>query len=143
MENKHVIFFGAGASVTSGYPVADKLTILIADPRFFVRRLSKASDRDGEKASHEQMIKALVFKHLTASFSRASRLLRAGNFRTMDELSDLAFGGEHAAQIRELKKLMRLALALTNPDQSAYPTSDYRHFIQALFRRDATIRNDV
>jgi hypothetical protein len=61
----------------------------------------------------------------------------------MDELSNLALGGKHAGEIRNLKKLMRLVFALNNPDVSHWAKSDYRAFIQALFERSNELREEI
>ncbi len=142
---KHVVFLGAGASVTSGYPLANELTLLMSNPDTFKERLRDLMTAEGDFESVERGFHtdSIITRHL--ALSEAAKLLRSGDFATMDELSkDAVMGGRHADKVYDLKKLMRLVLSFHNPDVSNYGASDYRALIQKLFhagplRQDTSI----
>jgi hypothetical protein len=136
---KHVIFLGAGASKTSGYPLANDLTLLMCDIRTFKNELRKVLARENGK--HVEFAENSVITKFH-ELSSAAKILRDGDFVTMDELSNLALGGAHAGKILDLKRLMRLVFSLNNPDIYHFATSDYRPLIQKLFT-DAELREDV
>jgi hypothetical protein len=136
---KHVVFLGAGASASSGYPVANHLTLLMCDPPTFRKALYGVLQREGDGGKGFD-VNSVISQY--QSLSEAAKLLRFGDFTTMDELSKHALGTEHAKVIRDLKKLMRLVLALDNPDLYHYGTSDYRRLVQKLFVGNS-LREDV
>jgi hypothetical protein len=113
-KSKHVIFLGAGASASSGYPMANRLTLLMADRRTLFEEIVRCSKDFGEVWEAAWFRKSAITIYLD-SFNAATAALRDGAFATMDELSRLSVGGEHAANIRMLKKLMRYVFAMYNP----------------------------
>jgi hypothetical protein len=135
---RHVIFLGAGASKTSGYPLANELTLLMCDPLSFRKGLRNALQRDGDDGRGFE-VNSVITQYQS---SEAAKLLRAGDFATMDELSKHALGPEHSKTVRDLKKLMRLVLAFENPETYHYGTSDYRRMVQKLFIGNS-LRKDI
>src|SRR5580765_391890 len=91
--NKHVIFLGAGASKSSGYPLANELTLLMCDRRTFIEELRRVFSNDG--GDHLQFADNSVITQYH-QLSEAAKILRNGDFATMDELSKLAVAGPHA-----------------------------------------------
>jgi hypothetical protein len=142
---KHVLILGAGASITSGYPDANWLTVLMCDAPTFLNELYKRiKDEEGEEAAKTwtQSTNSPIRSYYN-SFRETVALLRSGDFATMDELSNLATGGNRSGEISKLKKLMRFVFALNNPDFSHWPKSDYRALIHKLFERKSQLREDV
>ena len=112
----------------------------MCDAPSFRRALRDALQRDGDGGRGFEL-NSVITQYQS---SEAAKLLRAGDFATMDELSKHALGAEHAKTIRDLKKLMRLVMAFDNPEVHYYGTSDYRRLIQKLFvgnslRRDVSV----
>jgi hypothetical protein len=139
---KHVIIMGAGASVTSGYPDANQLTVLMCDWQMFFKEFAVRLRAEGVENT-EEWVRRSTIRNYYDSFQPTVQLLRNGDFATMDELSNLAFGGRHAGEIAKLKKLMRFIFALNNPEISHWAHSDYRAFIHALFERKSRLREDI
>jgi hypothetical protein len=139
---KHVVILGAGASITSGYPDANKLTVLMCDSlSFFNEFIARATAEGVEKP--DRWLQASTVRQYYDSFKETVSLLKRGDFATMDELSNMVAGGQNSDQIQTLKKLMRFVFALNNPEISHWPQSDYRAFIQALFLRKNLLRDDI
>ena len=108
---------------------------------FFDEFVSRAT-AEGEMSARDWARQSPIRTYYD-SFAQTVRLLRSGDFATMDELSNLATGGQHSGEILKLKTLMRFVLALTNPELSHWPKSDYRSLIHALFQGKSQIREDV
>lgn len=140
---KHVIFLGAGASVTSGYPDANRLAVLMCDTWTFTRELVSRLEAEGEQNAKQYILGKSTIRTYYDSFRKSAQLLRHGDFATMDELSNLAKGGQLASEIQNLKKLMRFVFALNNPDLTHWANSDYRAFIQAIFDGRGEPREDI
>jgi hypothetical protein len=140
---KHVIFLGAGASVTSGYPDANRLSVLMCDRWTFFREIANRFQAEGEEHAQQFVYGKSALSTYYKSFQKSVQLLRDGDFATMDELSNLARGGRHSSEIQNLKKLMRFVFALNNPDFTYWARSDYRALIQALFERGSELRSDI
>src|ERR1017187_4604615 len=139
---KHVIILGAGASVTSGYPDANRLTVLMCDRQTFLNELVARPAAEGEDKTSEWVHNSKI-RDYYQSFNETVQLLRAGDFATMDELSSLAVGGHRAPEISKLKKLMRFVFALNNPEVTHWPKSDYRALINVLFNRTSQLKEDI
>jgi len=139
---KHVIILGAGASITSGYPDANWLTVLMCDRQTFFNEFISRAKTEGEQNPERWLENSTVRKYYD-SFNQTVQLLRSGDFATMDELSNLVMGGQHSSEILKLKKLMRFVFALNNPDLTHWPKSDYRALIHALFERKSQLRDDI
>jgi len=138
--NRHVIFLGAGASVSSGYPLANDLTLMMCDAPTFHQKLLEALLTEGHRT--KELERNNSYANFVAN-NQAAALLRSTEFSTMDELSKHVVGGKHAHSVRELKKLMRFMLALHNPNATHWSLSDYRYLIQKLFAEGSLLRKDV
>ena len=141
-KGKHVIFLGAGASASSGYPMANRLTLLMSDRKTLIQEILRCSRDSGEEWRADWFHDSAVTRYLD-SFNSATIPLRNGAFATMDELSHLSVGGEHAANIRMLKKLMRYVFALYNPHIHELAKTDYRPLIQAILGHSSRLREDI
>jgi hypothetical protein len=132
---KHVIFLGAGASKTSGYPLADELRLLIASPAFLHRRF-----REQTGDLYEEFKPKL--DDWMNGLRRPIQLFREGGFATVDEFIRLT-GSLYEPEQNALTRLLSLCLAIHNPEQE-FENSDYYRFIQRLFQRDLlNLRDDV
>lgn len=129
--------------MTSGYPDANGLAVLMCDRPTFLPAVIDRLRAEGERKGDQWVVGRSTLAQYYDSFRQSVQLLRSGDFATMDELSNLALGGQQAGEIRNLKKLMRFVLALNNPDMSHWAKSDYRPFVQALFDRKSELREDV
>jgi hypothetical protein len=136
---KHVIFIGAGASASVGYPLAVQLKDSMCNPGAFRNALHAAfsADGDGDKGFERHSV-ITEYQRL----SEAAALLRDGGFNTMDELSNFALEGGHTKLIRQLKKLMRLILAIPNPHRYGAGQSDYEIAIPKLIGPSG-LRDDI
>jgi len=132
---KHVIFLGAGASCTSGYPIGQELRLLMSSRNHFAAKVQELYAGDVKMV--EQVCE--YFDRFTESID----LFRHGGFATVDEFSKLA-SGSYPEHVQNMKMLMRLVLALHNPEDS-FHDSDYYPFIQRLFRGDSLnlFRNEI
>jgi hypothetical protein len=135
VKEKHVIILGAGASITSGYPDANRLRVLMSSDKT-VRDIL-VEGRVGEML--ERKIIAWMFG---AEMERTIALFRHGGFATVDEFSKLA-GVRLRAATEGLKRTLRVALALHDPEDQ-FEKSDYYRFIQKLFQDGLfPLRNNV
>lgn len=125
-KSKHVIILGAGASVTSGYPIANDLRLLLTSEQKVREELQK----QGKPIDKE--IDLAISPMFRGTAEKISPLFRDGCFATVDEFSNLA-GAEFPKEVQALKRRVRFALALHNPEDK-YADSDYYRFIQKLFR---------
>ena len=144
---KHVIILGAGASWTSGYPVATKLRVLLSSHDYLARYIN-------DRLSHKRCARRLKSEFdLRAT---AVRLFREGAFATIDEFSFLAHR-RFEKEVRDMKWWQALVFALHNPARP-YPKpgtqgeevttglehSDYYPFVQKLFNEDFdALRDDI
>lgn len=145
MAKNHVIFLGAGASASSGYPLANGLRLRLCSEEVFWRDLFGALNPHNtgyqfEPYSGNQFKEQIRLEfreacatHLDA-FSDSIKLFRDGGFATVDEFSKHA-SKSNPKYVDEMKKLTRLALAFHNPEDK-FHESDYYPFIQRLFRDD-------
>ena len=133
---KHVIILGAGASFTSGYPLADRLRLLMSSEKDFKAELTRALPEKPD------LVAPIAFDLMFRPNRSAIELFRHGGFATIDEFSKLA-SHCYPKEIQELKKLLRFVLAIHNPEDD-FTSSDYYVFIQKLFRSDLfSLRDDV
>jgi hypothetical protein len=138
-SKKHVIILGAGASKTSGYPLANDLTLLMCDRKTFIKELDRITE---EASEHDVQRWRLEIETHYDSFRGAASMLRAGDFRTMDEMSKFILHGKSHSHIQDLKALMRFVFALNNAELDSFATSDYRRFVQSLLTNEG-VRKDV
>jgi hypothetical protein len=151
---RHVIFLGAGASASSGYPLANELRLRISSMSHFRRAITmayhsyeKANGRfkpdwkEGEHPEPDYMRDAIFFATANAS---AITLFRRGGFASVDEFCKLVGKEpEHRFKVSQMRFLTRFVLGLVHPEQK-FQDSDYYPFVQRLF--DETLyglRDDV
>lgn len=144
---KHVIILGAGASYTSGYPLAADLRILLSS----VASLDEYLHRKFQPTSENYPSFAFLRKWFSEQ-SKSIDLFREGGYGTVDEFSFLA-GARYPKEVHQMKQTVGLLLALHNPETqyqlipsrktSGYEASDYYPFIQRLFRETDEVRDDI
>lgn len=134
---KHVIFLGAGASKTSGYPLADELRLRLSSQRQY------ETDMHQVGAKVHDVAKAIpILQTYFSRFKATVDLFRHGAFGTVDEFSKLA-SNHYPEHVHKMKLLVKLALLLHNPED-AFQNSDYSPFIKQLFKDDLySFREDI
>ena len=133
---KHVIFLGAGASFSSGYPLASDLRIRMASPDAIWQSIKNGSTFHAEDEVH------LRYRAWIQQHENALKLFREGTFSTVDEFCKLA-GRRFADEIAGLKKVLRLVLGSHNPEDK-FEKSDYYAFVQRLFLPNLhDLRDDI
>lgn len=138
-----MIFLGAGASATSGYPLAADLRLLTSSESHFQRKLQAVPgiDYDPGKVGFAGMSDAL--KRLREQNRLAIALFRNGCFASLDEFCKLMAGRDKANEVLGMRRLTHLALSLHNPEVT-FDQSDYYPFVQKLFQDDLrTLRRDI
>ncbi len=120
---KHVIFLGAGASFTSGYPLANGLRLRLAGDKQMQADL-KLRYTDYPDAFN-------TVRKCFEDVKESVELFRHGGFGSVDEFSKLA-SLKYPKHVQAMKGLTRLALSLLNPEDS-FHESDYYPFIQSLY----------
>lgn len=129
---KHVIFLGAGASFTSGYPLANGLRLRLSNERQLIFDLEELAKVTKESVDFEER---KICRDYFTQFKDALEQFRHGGFGSVDEFSKLA-SRKYPEFVQEMKQLMRLALSLHNPEWM-FEQSDYYPFIQRLFSDEA------
>ena len=144
MKPKHVIFLGAGASATSGYPMANRLTLLMSDRLTLIQEILQCLRDSGEQWAKGWFHNSAITRYLTPLTRRRFRYVTVHLPRSMS-FSRLSVGGEHASNIRMLKKLMCdiflrfIILTLIAYQKLITPESP----IQALLGHSSRIREDI
>ena len=138
MPAKHVIFLGAGASKGSGYPIANKLRLLISSRKNWENALLEYEKTHNLVDTPIRDIGLPYWdKHV-----EALGLFRNGGFATLDEFCKLA-GTAFQTEIHGLRCVVRAALGLFNPEEH-FEDSEYYGFVQALFKADLeSLREDI
>jgi hypothetical protein len=141
---KHVIFLGAGASVTSGYPLAEKLRKEWLISKIDLRKKIFKMLHDFGGSTAGQVHAAQVhFDAWIEPIAASLQLFREGGFGTIDEFCYLI---RHArdVDVQRMKSLLRLIFGLHSPEQN-YTNSDYYGFIQRLFNPKglSSLKSDV
>ena len=135
---KHVIFLGAGASVTSGYPDAIKLRLLMSSRPDLRSYTAGLLNRDLENPVVDDFLEAIP-----EQFHETIRFFREGGFASVDEFCRLCRGGHFEEHIPQLKQFLTFVLALNNPELK-FENSDYYRFVQKLFIAGShRLRDDV
>jgi len=133
---KHVIFLGAGASRTSGYPLANELRLLLSSEHHFLTWIKKCFPSESDTA-------ATLASEYFKEFQSAIRLFREGGFASVDEFCRLVSGRGHIVEVMQMRYLTRAVLGALNPEDE-FEKSDYYPFIQKLFKADlANLRQDI
>lgn len=130
--HKHVIFLGAGASVTSGYPLANDLRLRLSNVRQLIFDLEELAKKTFASIDFQER---KVCRDYFDQFKDTLEQFRHGGFESVDAFSKLA-SVKYPAFVQEMKKLMWLALSLHNPELM-FDKSDYYPFIQRLFSDEA------
>jgi 2-succinyl-5-enolpyruvyl-6-hydroxy-3-cyclohexene-1-carboxylate synthase len=139
---KHVIFLGAGASKTSGYPLANELRQWVAAPRDRVTKALETSQEWRNIGAQEREQITQQLNNWTEPLKSTIELFRNGCFGTVDEYCNLAKNAR-ATEVAQLKKLLRLVLAFNHPEEN-WLDSDYYRFIQQVFDEDLhSLRKDI
>lgn len=142
---KHVIFLGAGASATSGYPVADQLRKeWLASEQVL---LAKATDQINFPNTVERDLRVQeatrAFRQWYEDHRGPMKLFRQGGFGTIDEF---CYHARHTRpdDVRRLKAVLRFALGVHSPE-AHFHKSDYYSFVQKLFLTEklSSLRDDV
>ena len=141
---KHVIFLGAGASKSSGYPLANELRLRLSSENHFVSWVKQCFP----KAPEGTVLAATeYFRHFESSID----LFRRGAFASVDEfcrcISDQCKpdGDQHELDhVENMRWLTRAVLGALNPEHK-FEDSEYYLFIQKLFRTDSLekFRDDI
>jgi hypothetical protein len=133
MARKHVVFFGAGCSISCGYPAADGLRLLMLSKK--VRDKVKRDHGLGNPA-HLDEIFLEVHKEAIAQFE-------LGRFATIDVYCKLATGTKQAKNVPILKQIMRLVLGI-HDSMEYFSTCDYSRLVNLLFARNQVdLREDI
>lgn len=140
-SDKHVIFLGAGASYTSGYPIGDALRLRLCSGDIFLAQLEEqlkhAKYADSPRLDLRQSVERTL-----ESFRPTIEMFRQGGFGTVDEFSKLA-SKSHPPHAQNMKRLTRLAFSLHYPE-TEFHKSDYYPFLGQLFADDLhSFRNDL
>jgi hypothetical protein len=143
---EHVIILGAGASFTSGYPLAVDLRRILSSTDIFQSYVAQQLPNASTSAA---------LPALSAWFAERStsiKLFREGCFGTIDEFSFLA-RKRYAEEVRQMKQVVGIIIGLHNPELSfrvsgrdnttGFEHSDYYPFIQKLFAESDDVRNDI
>lgn len=135
-RKRHVIILGAGSSVTSGYPVANELRLLMSSEKRLRAKLEHLGKFNTEHADK------IIAQMMGGKMKETVELFRHGGFATVDEFSNLAYS-RLTTEVQNLKRLLRFALCLHDPEE-AFEKSDYYIFIQKLFHKGLfPLRSDV
>lgn len=118
----HVIFLGAGASASSGYPLANKLRLRLASEQQILKEF-----RCNESTDEAEKVISSYFKVCAGSIES----FRHGCFGTVDEFAYLA-SEKFPTSVVEMKQMTRLALSIHNPELR-FEKSEYYQFVQRLF----------
>lgn len=143
---KHVIILGAGASYSSGYPLAAGLRVLLSGPEALEGYLAA-------KLQHKRWTKRL--KDEFTMRAKTLRLFQKGSFGTVDEFSNLACGS-FPEEVQDLKWWLSLVFGVHNPAFSyatpgsktgetttGFEHSDYFAFVRKLFKDSVDLRDDI
>jgi hypothetical protein len=110
---KHVIFLGAGASRTSGYPLADDLR------RLWLASTAGLQQQVGERMPNQNISQNQNSQAAIATWLKpiehSLQFFREGCFGTIDEFCYLIRKSE-ATDVKQLKKVMRLVFGLHDPE---------------------------
>jgi hypothetical protein len=118
----HVIFLGAGASLSSGYPLANQLRLRLASEEQMLKELE-----NHESSDDTPKIISAYYKEFADSID----LFRHGCFGTVDEFAYLA-SEKFPTSVLAMKQMTRLALSLHNPEWQ-FEKALYYPFVQKLF----------
>jgi hypothetical protein len=147
---KHVIILGAGASTSSGYPLAGKSLpdvpslreILSSDHCFGQYVEKKLGNLDAKGQVKERLLGA--FRSFLGT--REGQLFQSTSYKTVDEFSSsLRQNQGYHALVNQLKRFTSLVFALHDPRSGQFKNqSDYVTFVQKLFNEQGhDLREDI
>lgn len=145
MNNRNVIFLGAGASYGSGYPSANELRLALCAFDYFQHMLERSwkydlngvvlTDQLNQRAGKTQ----LLFKRYKASIE----LFRNGGYGSVDEFAHASRKAEDQTHVSNMKHLMTEILLMVRPEL-VFTNSEYYSFVQSLFGDDSlTLKPDI
>ncbi len=140
---KHVIFLGAGASASSGYPMADDLRREWLASADGLRVRFKRAMGLGLTVEPRQNWILEEFERWIEKYRVPLQLFREGGFGTIDEFCYLLRGTE-SKMASDLKFVLRFVFGIHSPEEQ-FTDSDYYPFIQKLFdpKKLSALRSDV
>lgn len=132
-SGKHLIILGAGASLSSGYPLARTLRLCMTSRRHLHEWL---------KLHHRIEVTPRDASLILEQFGRTLQLFLDGSYASVDEFGMLA-RGRMQKEVQELKGLMCFVLGLVNPRRYLVESSYYT-LANFLFKKDSTqLRDDI
>jgi hypothetical protein len=143
---KHVIILGAGASKSSGYPLANELRLEMSSQE----HLQKVLDDAGSDHTSEQTV-ATNFVALRgenkpnphAPANGPITFFREGGFASVDEFCKLGSGHGLETEVNAMRCWTRSVLSIRNPE-IRFEHSEYYGFVQNLFKKNLyELRSDV
>jgi hypothetical protein len=140
-KSKHVIFLGAGASYTSGYPLAETLRFeWLASADTFRGRIGKELEPLDSATRVELMQRVTQWLD---GIKTPLLLFREGGFGSIDEFCYHVRDAQPDA-VEKLKWALQVVFGIHNPER-LHAKSDYYRFIQRLFKPEqlATLREDI
>jgi len=134
-KQHHVIIMGAGASASSGFPLANALRLLMSSEKHFRELLEKRVRCNTDYGNK-------VVQTIWTPMAKTLELFRHGGFATVDEFSYLG-GDRFREEVVQLKMLLRFVLAMYSPEDE-FENSDYYPFVQRLFHKNLfPLRTDL
>src|SRR4051812_27808149 len=112
---KHVIILGAGASATSGYPIADGLKKQWLQSHDVLAQAAMQYIPGKLTQGMEVQLKEKI-RRWSSQFLQPLILFRNGGFGTIDEFC-LHLGKVRESEVLRLKSVLRLALGIHDPER--------------------------
>jgi hypothetical protein len=134
IEN-HVIFLGAAASYTSGYPIGQELRLRMCSRSHLDKELRKIfPPPNAPPTLYAETRGFTACTGLFDKFKDSIELFRDGGFATVDEFSKLA-SERYPDHVQNMKRLMRPGLDLHNPEHKFESSDYYRGSTPSLLQR--------
>jgi hypothetical protein len=125
--------------MSSGYPSAEKLRLLLTSPHEFALFLQNRFSR--QPGISYSWYKSQIEGHAKV-FNHAIEIFQQGNFGTVDEFCAVC-GGVYSDEVQIVKDYMSFVLSCVSPEYT-FEQSEYHSFIRHLFNPDRrTLREDV
>jgi hypothetical protein len=142
---KHVIILGAGASKSSGYPLANELRLEMSSEEHLRKILHNADPDFKTKQSLTSAFVALRGEINPPSKQPDGPVLffREGGFASVDEFCKLGSGYGLQEHVNIMRSWTRSVLSIRNPE-TTFEQSDYYGFVQSLFEGNLyELRDDL
>src|SRR5687768_9825126 len=98
--HKHVIFLGAGASKSSGYPLANELRLRLSSWETFAEFIASNFPDNADGAAGKELA-----RHFWGNNGQAISIFRHGGFASVDEFCQLAAGSKDRSHIDAVKSM--------------------------------------